>query len=79
MGGHVLDPAPGLYRNVLVFDFKSLYPGIIRTFQIDPLGQVLDESEAAGILGVSRAAATRDWRMARAWLAHRLRDEEDPG
>ncbi len=37
-GGQVLDPAPGLYRNVLVFDFKSLYPSIIRTFQIDPLG-----------------------------------------
>jgi DNA polymerase-2 len=37
-GGHVLEPAPGLYRNVLVLDFKSLYPSIIRTFQIDPLG-----------------------------------------
>jgi DNA polymerase-2 len=39
-GGHVLDPEPGLYRNVLVFDFKSLYPSLIRTFQIDPLGFV---------------------------------------
>ena len=37
-GGHVLEPLPGLYRNVVVFDFKSLYPSIIRTFQIDPLG-----------------------------------------
>lgn len=37
-GGHVLAPLPGLYRNVLVFDFKSLYPSIIRTFEIDPLG-----------------------------------------
>jgi DNA polymerase-2 len=37
-GGHVLDPRPGLYRNVLTFDFKSLYPSVIRTFQIDPLG-----------------------------------------
>jgi DNA polymerase II len=37
-GGHVLEPQPGLYRNVLVFDFRSLYPSIIRTFQIDPLG-----------------------------------------
>ena len=34
----MLEPAPGLYRNVLVFDFKSLYPSVIRTFQIDPLG-----------------------------------------
>lgn len=37
-GGHVLDSVPGLYENVLVLDFKSLYPSIIRTFMIDPLG-----------------------------------------
>lgn len=37
-GGHVLDSAPGLYRDVLSFDFRSLYPSIIRTFRIDPLG-----------------------------------------
>jgi DNA polymerase-2 len=38
LGGHVLEPAPGLWRNVWVCDFKSLYPSLIRTFQIDPLG-----------------------------------------
>jgi len=43
-GGHVLDPVPGLHRNVLVFDFRSLYPSIIRTFQIDPLGLLPDDS-----------------------------------
>jgi DNA polymerase II len=37
VGGLVLDSVPGLYRNILVFDFKSLYPSIIRTFNIDPL------------------------------------------
>lgn len=37
-GGYVMDSQPGLYRNVLVLDFKSLYPSIIRTFFIDPLG-----------------------------------------
>ncbi len=36
-GGHVLDSLPGLYRDVLAFDFRSLYPSIIRTFHIDPL------------------------------------------
>lgn len=36
-GGHVLDSEPGLYRDVLVFDFRSLYPSIIRSFNIDPL------------------------------------------
>lgn len=37
-GGFVMESAPGLYRHVLVLDFKSLYPSIIRSFQIDPLG-----------------------------------------
>ena len=37
-GGYVMDSEPGLYDNVLVLDFKSLYPSIIRTFQIDALG-----------------------------------------
>ncbi len=36
-GGYVMDSAPGLYDDVLLLDFKSLYPSIIRTFQIDPL------------------------------------------
>ena len=39
-GGAVLDPIPGLYENVLAFDFKSLYPSLIRTFNLDPLGLV---------------------------------------
>jgi len=37
-GGMVLDSTPGLYDNVLVLDFKSLYPSIVRTFRVDPLG-----------------------------------------
>ncbi len=40
MGGYVMESKPGLYANVLVFDFKSLYPSIIRTFNIDPLTHV---------------------------------------
>jgi DNA polymerase-2 len=39
-GGFVMDSRPGLYNNVLVLDFKSLYPSIIRTFRIDPQGLV---------------------------------------
>ena len=37
-GGYVMHSKPGLYQDVLVLDFKSLYPSIIRTFKIDPLG-----------------------------------------
>ncbi|MDX5996404.1 DNA polymerase II [Shewanella oneidensis] len=60
-GGYVMDSVPGFYQHILVFDFKSLYPSIIRTFLIDPKGLieglgddslVLDESETVtGFLG----------------------------
>lgn len=36
-GGTVLDPLAGFYEAVLVFDFRSLYPSLMRTFNIDPL------------------------------------------
>ncbi len=39
-GGYVMDSLPGLYKNILVLDFKSLYPSIMRTFCIDPLGLI---------------------------------------
>ena len=39
-GGYVMDSVPGLYEHVLVLDFKSLYPSIIRTFCIDPLSLI---------------------------------------
>lgn len=39
-GGYVMDSFPGIYDHVLVFDFKSLYPSIIRTFKIDPMGLI---------------------------------------
>jgi DNA polymerase-2 len=59
-GGHVLEPEPGLYRNVLVFDFKSLYPSVIRTFQIDPLGHLPQpEPEDDPILAPNGAAFRR--------------------
>ena len=36
-GGFVMESKPGIYEYILVLDFKSLYPSIIRTFNIDPL------------------------------------------
>ncbi|MCM2545323.1 DNA polymerase II [Burkholderia glumae] len=56
-GGFVMDSRPGLYDSVLVLDYKSLYPSIIRTFLIDPAGLVegLDRPDDAhsvpGFLG----------------------------
>jgi len=35
-GGYVQSIKPGIYKNVLVLDFKSLYPSIIKTFNISP-------------------------------------------
>ncbi|MGD8417874.1 MAG: DNA polymerase II [Pseudomonadales bacterium] len=42
-GGHVFEPVIGVHENVWVFDFKSLYPSLMRTFNIDPLGYVAPE------------------------------------
>ncbi|WP_448131689.1 DNA polymerase II [Stutzerimonas chloritidismutans] len=39
-GGFVMNSQPGLYESVLVLDYKSLYPSIIRTFLIDPVGLI---------------------------------------
>ncbi len=58
-GGHVLKPQPGLHRNVLVFDFRSLYPSIIRTFQIDPLGWVEEAAEDADLIVAPNGAKFR--------------------
>lgn len=53
-GGYVMDSKPGLYENVLVLDFKSLYPSIIRTFYIDPLGLSVSEGEQVeGFIGAT--------------------------
>jgi len=42
-GGTVLGALPGIFPNVLVFDFRSLYPSIIRTFNVDPLAHARAE------------------------------------
>jgi len=44
-GGYVFEPKPGIYEDVAVCDFKSLYPSIIRTFKIDPLSRLLSNEE----------------------------------
>jgi len=61
-GGHVLEPVPGLYTNVVVLDFKSLYPSLIRTFEIDPLNLVRPEAgqvDADPIVAPNGAAFAR--------------------
>jgi DNA polymerase-2 len=59
-GGHVLEPVAGLHRNVWVFDFKSLYPSIIRTFNIDPLSYVAEPSPDADLIQTPAGAFRRE-------------------
>jgi len=60
-GGFVMDSRSGLYDSVLVLDYKSLYPSIIRTFLIDPVGLVagLAEPEADTVQGFRGARFSR--------------------
>ena len=58
-GGHVLEAATGLHRNVWVFDFKSLYPSIIRTFNIDPLSYVEQPALDADLIRTVSGAFAR--------------------
>ncbi|WP_447745430.1 DNA polymerase II [Variovorax boronicumulans] len=50
-GGYVMDSKPGFYDSVVVLDYKSLYPSIIRTFLVDPVGLV-EGSNAADPTGL---------------------------
>jgi DNA polymerase-2 len=59
-GGHVLEPVVGLHRNVWVFDFKSLYPSVIRTFNIDPLSYVESPQPADDLIETPGAAFRRE-------------------
>lgn len=46
-GGTVLESEPGLYRQVAVLDYRSLYPNLIRTFRLDPLSLVPPDASPA--------------------------------
>jgi len=61
-GGYVMDSRPGLYDSVLVLDYKSLYPSIIRTFLIDPVGLIdglAHPADADSVTGFREARFSR--------------------
>jgi len=60
-GGFVMDSRSGLYDSVVVLDYKSLYPSIIRSFLIDPVGLVagLAEPEEDTVPGFRGARFSR--------------------
>ncbi len=57
-GGYVMDSKPGLHDSVLVLDYKSLYPSIIRSFRVDPYARIAarDAAEAEVIPGYDGAS-----------------------
>ncbi len=58
-GGHVFEPVTGMHENVWVFDFKSLYPSLIRTFNIDPLAYVSEGDQVADVIELDNGARFR--------------------
>lgn len=59
-GGYVMEPVPGLHGHVAVLDFRSLYPTVIRTFQIDPLNLRRAEAGDDDLVAPNGAAFARD-------------------
>jgi DNA polymerase elongation subunit (family B) len=49
VGAHVFDPVPGIYDNVVPFDFSSLYPSTIIAYNID-YSTLVDDSKPNNIL-----------------------------
>jgi DNA polymerase I/DNA polymerase-2 len=49
-GGYVKEPIQGLHENIAVFDFRSLYPSIIATFNISP--ETLSSNKAKNVYKV---------------------------
>ncbi len=46
-GGYVYSEKSGIFNNVLVMDFKSLYPSILCTFNIDPASHLEKKEKGA--------------------------------
>lgn len=59
-GGYVMNSVPGIHTNVVVLDFKSLYPSIIKTFNVDPLALVKGASAADPIVGFDGGLFSRE-------------------
>ena len=59
-GALVLEPVPGYYKNIWTFDYRSLYPSIIRTFNIDPLTLTTDHETTDVIRTTNDACYRRD-------------------
>ena len=57
-GGYVIEPTPGIYENIIVLDFKSLYPSIIQTFKIDPYSLLMKDVDTIQTLNGYKFSAS---------------------
>jgi DNA polymerase-2 len=58
-GGYVLDADPGIFENIMVFDYRSLYPSLILTFHLDPLSYVPDPDAGDDLIRAPNGAHFR--------------------
>ena len=58
-GGYVMDPVPGIYDDVVVLDFKSLYPSIIQTYKIDPYSNLKSSIDTIETLNGYKFSSTK--------------------
>jgi len=68
-------------KDDLSIDIERMDQALVKLADLDPRKAQLielrffgglDENESANLIGVSRATASREWRMARSWLAREL-------
>jgi len=70
-GGNDTDPIDIEAMDTALTKLTDLDPRKARLIELRFFGG-LDENEAAELIGISRATASREWRMARSWLAREL-------
>lgn len=74
VGGSVLQPSPGLYENVLSFDFASLYPSIMLAYGID-YTTLIKETPRILVGRYDTKSLYEDWKKFPCFV--KMRDEGD--
>ncbi|HYA21653.1 MAG TPA: DNA-directed DNA polymerase [Thermoproteota archaeon] len=73
-GGLVMDPTPGIHRQVAVVDFRSMYPNIMITYNVSPETLVRTGSSPSGDVNVSPEGGHKFVRRPRGFLPSALLD-----
>ncbi len=80
IGGYVMEGKPGIYDYIITLDFKSLYPSLMRTFNIDPASYIT-KKEPGCIIAPNGAMFRNDQgilpEIIREMYEHRLQAKRD--